>query len=78
MGNSSIFAGEAVEVMKSPFLGQKGHIAIKTNSVDRAIAYLSEMGVTFDESTRKTGSKGETKAIYLTGEIGGFAIHLKN
>lgn len=78
MGNSSIFAGEAVEVMKSPFLGQKGHIAFKTNFIDRAVAYLSEMGVTFNESTRKTGPKGETKAIYFSEEIGGFAIHLKN
>lgn len=77
-GNSSIFAGEAVEVMKSPFLGEKGHIAIKTNSIDRAIAYLGEIGILFDESTRKTGPGGDTKAIYLTEEIGGFAIHLKN
>ena len=78
MGNSSIFAGEAVEVMKSQFLGQKGHIAINTNSVDRAVAYLSEMGISFNESTRKTSPDGKTKAIYLTEEIGGFAIHLKN
>jgi 2-dehydro-3-deoxyphosphogluconate aldolase/(4S)-4-hydroxy-2-oxoglutarate aldolase len=76
MGNSSIFAGEAVEVMKSPFLGKKGHIAIKTNSVDRAIAYLGEIGITFNESTRKSDSDGKTKAIYLTEEIGGFAVHL--
>ena len=78
MGNSSIFAGEAVEVMKSPFLGKKGHIAIKTNSIDKAVAYLREIGVSFNESTRKIGPKGETKAIYLDEEIGGFAIHLKN
>ncbi len=78
MGNSSIFAGEAVEVMKCQFLGQKGHIAIKTNSVDRAVAYLSEMGISFNESTRKTSPDGKTRAIYLTEEIGGFAIHLKN
>lgn len=78
MGNSSIFAGEAVEVMKSPFLGQKGHIAINTNSVDRAVAYLSEMGISFNESTRKTAPDGRTKAIYLTEEISGFAIHLKS
>lgn len=76
MENPSIFACEAVEVLKSPFLGKKGHIAIKTNSVDRAIAYLSELGVLFDESTRKSDSDGKTKAIYLTEEIGGFAIHL--
>ena len=76
MGNSSILAGEAVEVMKSPFLGKKGHIGIKTNSVDRAIAYLGEIGISFDESTRKSNSDGRTKAIYLREEIGGFAIHL--
>ena len=78
MGNSSIFAGEAVEIMKSPYLGQNGHIAIKTNSVDRAITYLTGRGIEFNESTRKTGPNGETKAIYLEKEIGGFAIHLKN
>lgn len=78
MGNSSIFAGEAVEVMKSPYLGQKGHIAINTNSVDRAVAYLNEMGISFNENTRKTSPDGKIKAIYLTEEIGGFAIHLKN
>lgn len=78
MGNSSIFAGGAVEVMKSPYLGEKGHIAIKTNSIDRAVAYLGELGVKFNESTRKAGPKGETKAIYLNEEIGGFAVHLKN
>jgi 2-dehydro-3-deoxyphosphogluconate aldolase/(4S)-4-hydroxy-2-oxoglutarate aldolase len=78
MGNSSIFVGKAVEVMKFPFLGKKGHIAIKTNSVDRAIAYLSEIGISFDENTRKLDSNGKTKAIYLSEEIGGFAIHLLN
>jgi len=69
-GNSSIFAGTAVECMKSPYLGTNGHIAIGTNSLDRAIYHLSRQGVQFDESTRKP------KAIYLKGEIGGFAIHL--
>ena len=75
-GNSSVFAGGAVECMKTSYLGQHGHIAIKTNSVDRAFAYLSACGVKFNESTRKTDTKGVTKAIYLTNEIGGFAIHL--
>ena len=32
--------------------------------------------VTFDESTRKTDAKGKTKAIYVDGDFGGFAIHL--
>ena len=75
-GNSSIFAGGAVECMKSPYLGKCGHIAIGTNSVDRAMYHLGRQGVTFNESTRKTDGKGKTKAIYLDGEIGGFAVHL--
>ena len=76
-GNSSDFAGEAVECMKSPYLGTNGHIAIGTNSVDRAVFHLSRRGIAFDESTRKTDAKtGRTKAIYLKGEFGGFAFHL--
>ena len=69
-GNSSIFAGGAVECMKAPYLGKNGHIAIGTNSLDRAIYHLGRQGVEFDETTRKP------KAIYLEGEVGGFAIHL--
>ena len=69
-GNSSIFAGDAVECMKTPYLGQNGHIAIGTNNLDRAVYHLSRQGVAFDESTRKP------KAIYLKGEVGGFAVHL--
>lgn len=75
-GNSSIFAGTAVECMKQPYLGDNGHLAIGTNSVDRAIYHLGRRGVVFDESTRKTDAKGNTKAIYLKGQFGGFAIHL--
>ena len=69
-GSSSIFAGSAVECMKAPYLGRNGHIAISTNSLDRAVYHLGRQGVEFDESTRKP------KAIYLKGEVGGFAIHL--
>ncbi|WMJ85108.1 bifunctional 4-hydroxy-2-oxoglutarate aldolase/2-dehydro-3-deoxy-phosphogluconate aldolase [Oscillospiraceae bacterium LTW-04] len=75
-GNSSDFAGTAVECMKRPFLGTHGHIAIATNSVARAMFHLSLQGVTFDESTLKTDAKGNPKAIYIKDEIGGFAVHL--
>ena len=75
-GNSPIFAGTAVECMKKPFLGDMGHLAIGTNSVDRAIYHLGRQGVEFDESTRKVDAKGNTKAIYIKGQFGGFAIHL--
>lgn len=72
---TSYFAGTAVEAMKQPYLGKLGHIAIFTSSIDRAIAVLSRRGFIFDESTRKQ-REGKTTAIYLTDEIGGFAVHL--
>ena len=74
-GNSSNFAGSGVEVMKSPYLGKNGHIAVKTNSIPRAAAELAKNGFTLDEPTAKY--KGEKMvAVYLKQEFGGFAVHL--
>lgn len=75
-GNSSIFAGSAVECMKKPYLGEHGHLAVGTNSVERAMYHLGLQGVEFDESTRKSDAKGKTKAIYLKDSFCGFAVHL--
>ena len=75
-GNSSIFAGSAVECNKAPGRGANGHIAIATNNVDRAVYHLGRKGVQFDESSRKLDAKGNTKAIYLKDELCGFALHL--
>lgn len=75
-GNSSIFAGKAVECMKRPGRGANGHIAIATNSVDRAVYHLGRQGVEFLEDSRVADAKGKTKAIYLKGELSGFAVHL--
>ncbi len=74
-GNSSIFAGKEVEIMKSKGKGSHGHIALAVNDVDRAIYHIGRAGATFDETTRTADEKG-TKFIYLNGEFGGFAIHL--
>ena len=75
-GASSIFAGTAVEVMKTPYLGANGHIAIGTNYIRRAVYHLERQGVVFDEGTARNDEKGNLKAIYLKDEIGGFAVHL--
>lgn len=75
VGNSSIFAGTAVEVMKKPFLGANGHIAISTNSVDRAAAFLRKQGVEFLMDTAKY-KNGKMTVVYLKDEVGGFAVHL--
>ena len=78
-GNSSVFAGSAVEFMKEPYLGKNGHIAIRTNYIERAVNYLSTvLGVEFDETFAKRDAKGALKAIYMKEEIGGFAVHLVN
>lgn len=76
VGNSSIFAGTAVEVMKQPYLGAKGHIAFRTNYLARAINYLALNGIAVDESSYKYNDKGAMVAVYLKEEIGGFAVHL--
>ncbi|MBQ7838986.1 MAG: bifunctional 4-hydroxy-2-oxoglutarate aldolase/2-dehydro-3-deoxy-phosphogluconate aldolase [Lachnospiraceae bacterium] len=70
-GDSSIFMGaREIEIMKKPFLGTHGHIAIGTNTLPRAIAYFKSRGCKFREETITD------KAAYFEGEIAGFAIHL--
>ncbi len=76
VGNSSIFAGLGVEVMKKPYKGAHGHIAIATNYIERAMYYLEKQGVAFDEDTIITNAKGALSVIYLKDEFGGFAVHL--
>ena len=76
VGNSSIFAGTGVEVMKTPYLGRNGHIAVQTNYIERAIYHMELQGFEFDPDTAKYDKKGNMVAIYLKGEIGGFAVHL--
>lgn len=74
-GNSSNFAGTDVEVTKTPFPGSHGHIAIRSNSLPRAIAELEKRGFAVDLSTAKY--KGDKMiAVYLQREFGGFAVHL--
>ena len=75
-GSSSVFAGSFIEAMKAPGLGAKGHIAIGCNNIERAIAYLEAIGTQVDITTAKYDDKKKLKAVYLPGEIGGFAVHL--
>jgi 2-dehydro-3-deoxyphosphogluconate aldolase/(4S)-4-hydroxy-2-oxoglutarate aldolase len=75
-GNSSVFAGTFAEFMKTPYLGAKGHIAIGTTNVERAVFHLTLRGAKFDEDTAKYDPTGKLKAIYMTDEISGFAVHL--
>lgn len=69
------FAGDGFEVMKKPGRGAKGHIAIVTNSVERAMFQWKKRGFVFEDEP-VTVEDGVIKAIYLKDQIGGFAIHL--
>lgn len=76
VGSSSVFAGSFIEAMKTPYLGSKGHIAVGCNNIERAAAYLEAIGFPVDMSTAKYDDKKSLKAVYLPGEISGFAVHL--
>ena len=75
-GNSSVFAGTGVEVNKSVGYGKHGHIAIRTNNIARAVAYLKRNGVAINDESAKFKPDGAMIAIYLKEEFGGFAVHL--
>lgn len=74
-GNSSVFAGTMLEAIKQPYLGARGHIAVKANQIDRAVSFLESQGVEMAPETAKY-KDDRLQAIYLKKEIGGFAIHL--
>lgn len=72
----SYFSGPSVEIMNADVPGAKGHIGFSTRSVERAVYYLSRDGVRFDEEHARRAPDGTVTLIYLSGEIGGFAVHL--
>lgn len=74
-GSSSIFAGSGFEVMTKKYIGEHGHIALATNNIKRAIAYLKRKGVSILADTAKE-SEGKLKAVYLDIDVSGFALHL--
>jgi 2-dehydro-3-deoxyphosphogluconate aldolase/(4S)-4-hydroxy-2-oxoglutarate aldolase len=73
--NNSTFVGTGFEMMKKPFRGTHGHIAVGCNSIARAKWHLERRGFGFDE-TSASFKDGALKAVYLRDEIAGFAIHL--
>lgn len=75
-GSGSVFAGNIIELMKAPYKGTHGHIAIRTNYLDRAIYHLKQKGYAFDENSAKYDENGTLTALYLERELGGFAVHL--
>ena len=76
VGNSSVFAATYIEMMKKPFHGTHGHIAVATNSVKRALYHLEKRGYKVKEGSQKYNAEGVMNVAYLDHEFGGFAVHL--
>lgn len=76
VGNSSVFSSTYMEMMKKPFRGKMGHIAIATNSVKRAAYQLKLRGYEIDKTSVKYNADGVMNVAYLEHEFGGFAVHL--
>ena len=75
-GNSSNFAGAGLEINKRQGLGTHGHIAVSTNSIARAVAFLRRRGMAINMESAKQDAAGNLAAVYLKDEFGGFAVHL--
>ena len=74
VGTSSVFASSGIEINKSMGLGAHGHIAIRTNSLKRALAYLKRKGINMPGDMKM--KNGKPVAAYIDKEVTGFAIHL--
>lgn len=70
------FAGNVIEVMKKQFYGKHGHIAIVTNSAERAAYYLEKKGIKLNWQSAGYNPDGRLRVVYLQEEVGGFALHI--
>lgn len=70
-GCTSYFTGGILEKNKSRGRGVMGHIAVKTNHVDRAVYYLQKRGFSPDWTSRKS-EKDRTTLITLTMRLAGY------
>lgn len=75
-GRISCFAGREIEVMYDDTYGEKGHLSVTANSIDRACSYLELRGIELIEETIKYNEQGKIRFAYIRNQIGGFAVHL--
>lgn len=76
-GQDSLFVGKReIEIMKGHGRGEKGHLALGTNDIGRALFHLERLGVRPVAGTEQIKS-GKTILVYLDRQIAGFAVHLR-
>ena len=78
VGNSSVFAGKAVEVMKTPYEELEMEVIRFRAVADcaEAVEDLKARGFEVDMDTAKYKPDGTLNAVYLKQEVAGFAIHI--
>ena len=74
----SLFVGTEFELLKEPYYGKNGHIAIGVYSVERVCAWLEKLGYHFKPDTYKYDARGRRTFAYMEEEISGFAIRFVN
>lgn len=73
--SGSIFVGRGLEVLKSKFLGEHGHIAFYTNDMERAMAFLLRRGFVLDQDHIVHDKNEKLAVMYLKDTFAGFAVH---
>lgn len=69
------FVGTEFEII-TPYLAEKGHVAIAANSVERGVRYMTDKGIRFNPAGMKYNEKGKLNAAYLDIDLNGFTLHL--
>jgi len=69
------YMGESIELTKTPFAGNPGHLGIRVNDVARATAWLSLLGIKTKPGTERWDDT-RLKSVYLELELAGLAVHL--
>ena len=73
---TSVMVDGKVEFMSGNRYAESGHIAIGTNSIPRALRFLSERKIYVIKDSEIVNSKNETIAVYLDYKIDEFGVHL--
>lgn len=74
---NSMFAGLGFEMMKTPDLGENGHIALGVNDIPRALACLRRKGISPLPGTERWNDDGTMRRVYIDLQVSGFAFHLR-
>lgn len=72
---NSVYASDAIEVMKFMQVGNRGHLGIHSNSTERALMELEKKGMRPIREKMKYRD-GRLNVVYFENEIGGFGLHL--